>query len=282
MPVKPAYVIVAILFATCAGCGGGGGTSPAAAAPNAAAAPAAPPPAAAPAAPAASAGGIWIAFAGNPSPLQLFIAEDGDVRVTAPPIGGVGPAFGEGAVVVTGNRVQGAYKTRSVQLSPTSAPGGAFDCTLDGTVSTRTSLSATIVCTDAAGSVTTNTWSFFYDSRYEADSSLASMARSYTLPFNTAGNSLTIYGDGTLVGMYHNGPSCTIGGRVSIIDSNFALYRFEVTFSSCSVLRQYEGVTMRGFGTQNLPGQPAGSFLLLLTAVINGRLDSISVMFEPV
>ena len=98
----------------------------------------------------------------------------------------------------------------------------------------------------------------------------------------TATNSLNINGDGTLFGLYDNGPRCTLNGTVSIIDANFNLYRFEVLFSTCTVLAlQYEGATMTGLATRNLPGQKAGAFMMLLTAVINGRLEFASVLYEP-
>jgi hypothetical protein len=213
----------------------------------------------------------------------MMIAEDGDVRVTAPPTATSGPAFGYGAVTVTDNRVAGSYETRALPASgsPASAAALELDCTLEGTVNTRVTMQLTIVCTDAAANATSSTLGFIYDSRYDGDSSLAAIAGNYTLSVNPAGNSLNINGDGTLFGMYQNGPRCTIGGRVSIVAADFNLYRFEVTFSACSVLRQYEGATMTGFGTRDIPGQAAGSFLLLLTAVIDGRLEFISVIYQP-
>ena len=86
-----------------------------------------------------------------------------------------------------------------------------------------------------------------------------------------------------MFGIYHNGPRCTLNGTVSIIHPDFNLYRFEILFSSCTVLaQQYEGARMNGLATRNLPGQKAGAFLLLLTAVINGRLEFASVLYEPV
>jgi hypothetical protein len=39
---------------------------------------------------------------------------------------------------------------------------------------------------------------------------------------------------------------------------------------------------MTGLATRNPPGQKAGAFSLLLTAVIDGRLEFASVMYEPV
>jgi hypothetical protein len=226
---------------------------------------------------------MWFALTGGSTAMTLMIAETGEMRVIAPPsASSSGPAFGYGAVAVTSDRVAGSFETRAVQPSPTSPVGAELDCTLEGTVSTRVTMQATVVCTDAAGNSTTTNLTFHYDSRYEADSSLALIAGNYTLPPNPAGNSLNINGDGTLFGVYQNGPRCTLNGRVAIVDASFNLYRFEVLFSGCTVLTHFEGVTMTGFATRDLPGQKAGAFHLLLTAVVAGRLEFASVVYEPV
>jgi hypothetical protein len=268
---RPTTILVLALLS---GCGGGSGGAPSTVAPTTTN-----PPAAAQ----QSAGGLWFAAAGGSSGATFMIAETGELRVTMGPTSTSGPAFGYGAVTVIGNRVEGSLETRAIPASPTGPPGAELDCTASGTVSTRVSMQLTIVCVDAAGTTTTTPINFMYDSRYDTDSSLADIRGNYTLTVNAATNTLNINGDGTLFGLYHNGPRCTLNGTVSIIHSDFNLYRFDVLFSNCTVLAaQYEGVTMTGLATHNLPGQKAGSFLLLLTAVINGRLEFASVLYEPV
>lgn len=225
---------------------------------------------------------MWFALTGGSTAMTLMIAENGEMRVSAPPTASSGPAFGYGAVTVIGKRVEGSFETRAAQPSPLASSGLELDCTLEGTLSTRTSMDVTVVCTDDAGGSITMPLFFRYDSRYDADSSLALIAGNYTLPTNRAANSLNINGDGTLFGVYENGPRCTLNGRVSIVDANFNLYRFEVLFSGCSVLSQLEGVTMTGFATRDVPGQKAGAFYLLMSAVVGGQLQSVSVIYEPV
>jgi hypothetical protein len=267
----PTILVLALLTGCSGGGGGGAPSTPAPTNTN--------PPATAQ----QSAGGMWFAVSGGSSGTTLMIAETGEVRVTMGPTSTSGPSFGYGAVTVIGNRVEGSLETRAIPASPTAPPGAELDCTASGTVSTRVSMQLTIVCVDAAGTTTTTPISFMFDSRYDTDSSLADIAGNYTLTVNAATNTLNINGDGTLFGMYHNGPRCTLNGTVSIIHSDFNLYRFDVLFSNCTFLAaQYEGVTMTGLATRNLPGQKAGSFMLLLTAVINGRLEFASVLYEPV
>jgi hypothetical protein len=269
--------LAVLAVALCAGCGGsGGGSSPAST----------PAPANTPAVTQQSAGGMWFALPnpGTSSPVaSLMIAETGDLKITMPATTTSGPAFGHGAVTVVGNSVQGSFETRAIASGPIGSAGATLRCTVSGTVATRVSLQLTSDCTDGAGVTTTTAMNLLYDSRYEADSSLADIAGNYTFSVSSATNSLNINGDGTLFGMYANGPRCTLNGTVSIIDPNFNLYRFEVRFSNCTFLaQQYEGVTMTGLATRNLPGQKPGAFLLLMTAVINGRLEFASVLYEPV
>jgi hypothetical protein len=261
--------IVVLAFLT--GCGGGGGGGDYSSTPG----PVTPAPTQ------QSAGGLWFALAGGSNATSLMIAETGELRVTTAPSATNGPGFGFGTITVVGNRADGSYKARVLgsQAAPT---GVELTCTLTGTVTTRSSMELTSVCADTAGVSTTTTLSFMYDARYEEDSSLASIAGNYTLTINASTNTLNINGDGTLFGMYHNGPRCTLNGTVSIINSDFNLYRFETRFSSCGFLSQFEGATMTGFATRNMPGQKAGSFLLQLTAMINGRLEFASVLYEPV
>jgi hypothetical protein len=266
----PTVLVLTLL----AGCGGGGGGY---------SAPPAPTTVNPPAPTQQSAGGMWFSIAGTSSGMSLMISETGDLRVVMPPAGSSGPAFGFGAVTVTGNRVEGNLKTRAITPSPGSPPGAELSCTFDGTVSTRVSMQLTTTCVDTAGSTTTTPISLTYDSRYDEDSSLANIAGNYTLTVNSATNTLNINGDGTVFGMYHNGPRCTLNGTVSIIDSNFGLYRFELLFSNCTFLAAtYEGATLTGFATRNVPGQKAGSFLLMVTALLNGRIEFASVLYEPV
>lgn len=269
--MSKAHAAAILALVACAGCSGGGGDPAPGTTPN-------PPPSPLQ----QSAGGLWFALTGGSTAMTLMIAETGELRVIAPPSSASsGPAFGHGAVLVTTDRVAGSFETRAAQPSPTSPAGAELDCTLDGTVSTRLSMQATVACTDTAGSSTTTALTFHYDSRYDTDSSLALIAGNYTLALHSTGNSLNINGDGTLFGVYQNGPRCTLNGRVAIVDANFNLYRFEVLFSGCTVLTHLEGVTMTGFASRDLPGQKAGAFHLLLTAVVAGRLEYTSVVYEP-
>jgi len=227
-----------------------------------------------------SVGGIWHASLTSVpgGAVTLYVAEDGGMRVTDS-----GPAFGAGAAVVNGvDDVSGSYQVRSIQSSPAVPPAPNRGCTLDGKVVQRVSMRLVIRCTDTAGATTEQNSMFSYDAAYELPSSLEAIAGNYTLPFAPQTNSLTIAKDGTVFGVYHNGQQCTVNGRVELIDARFDLYRFELTFSSCQIFQQFEGQTLTGFAARNLASLTANSFLLLITGVIGGRLEFISVAYQPV
>lgn len=224
-----------------------------------------------------SPGGIWHELKVPLSTRTYFIAETDDMKVMDE-----GPSFGSGAVLVTdANRLAGSYQLRSFQTDPTQPPALDRTCDLDGTVSERASINVTVHCTDDAGTESSDTIALLYDSAYALNSSLAAIAGNYTLDFDAQNNSLNINGDGTVFGLFHNGAQCTVNGRVEIIDGDFDLYRFELTFSSCQILTKYEGQTMTGLAALNLPGTPSGSFLLLLTGPINGRMEVFSLLYLP-
>jgi hypothetical protein len=262
------------MFSGCGGSGGSGGSGNAGD-PMSSASPNLPQPAP------QSPGGIWHAFppqsvSPSPSPLSLFIAENGEMKVMAS-----GPAFGSGAVIVTNdNRLSGSYQLRSIQSNPLAPTTPDTTCEIEGTVTARLQLRVTARCTDAGGVPSSVDYVLGYDTSYETDSTLADIAGNYTLSFSPATNSLNINSDGTVFGLFHNGVRCTVNGRVEIPDSRFNLYRFELGFSSCQTIARYEGQTMTGLAVRAPPGLPPGAFLLLLTGAIEGRLHVFSILYE--
>ena len=251
------------LLVVAAGCSGHGGNS---AAGNGVPVPTGP----------QSPGGIWVATTPPVSTLTLFVAEDGDMRVSAE-----GPSFGAGAVMVTNlNQVTGSYHLRALQPSQTNPAASNLTCFVAGTVTTRTTMQLTVDCTDDAGASTERRLSFFYDATYEMGSSLADIAGNYTLEFRPATNTLNINGDGTLFGMLDNGPQCLLNGVVEIIDARFDLYRVTLSYSNCTRLPQYEGVTMTGFARRAYATQ-AGAFYAFLTGIVDAELSVLSVIYVP-
>jgi hypothetical protein len=274
MIVRPRLVAVFLLVSIAAGCGGGGGGSnPAAANPPAANPPASPPPVVN-----KSPGGIWHGFSTNNEAFTFFVAETGDLRSleTKGAAGANPPLFGSGAVIVNaGDQLAGAYDS--------GRPFSAFTehCEFTGTLSERVSMSMTLECTDGAGVKRSAPVIMGYDSDYDGGSALATIAGNYQFTLRPT-NFLNIDGNGVIFGMYDNGPKCTVNGTVKLVDPRYNLYRFEWQLSLCQPpLLKFEGATVIGFAVKDPRGTPAGSFLALLTGIVDGHLEGVSLLYAP-
>jgi hypothetical protein len=227
-----------------------------------------------------SAGGIWHGVSTNNETLTLLVAETGDLRALetvgiagAPPT--TPPLFGSGAVLVTGDRLDGAYDTGH----PFAASSG--HCTFTGTVRERVSMSITLECTDDSGMKTSSAYLLSYDSSYSGASSLATVAGNYEFSL-VADNFLNIDGNGVIFGHYHNGADCTVNGTVTLIDARYNLYSVEWQLSLCQApLLQFEGATLTGFAYTTDRAAPSGSMLLFLTGPVAGNIEGLSVLYVP-
>lgn len=258
-------ILLAILI-TAFGCGGGGSSSPQ---------PAQDVP---PQETLQSAGGIWAAPGAPDVAVTIYITEDGRMRIFDS-----GPRLGVGAAVVTnGNEVSGSYEVLELI-----AFGTVTHCEFEGTVSTRTSLVLDVTCTDANDVITERSLSFFYDSGYERDSSLAEIAGNYEDPplGVPLSNSLSISSNGVIFGHFQNGGAdCTVNGQVGVIDASFAPLEVELNLSLCAGIlgSAFEGTTLEGLILNNVPGSPADSFLMLVSGMAGGTLRIFSMLFVEV
>ncbi len=105
------------------------------------------------------------------------------------------------------------------------------DCTLSGTVTERQTMSVTANCTTTAGLQDQTTVALNYDTIYERDSSLATIAGIYD---DGSGIVTDIASDGMI---FEQDPvsGCVTNGQVSVIDNGtFNLYGVELGFSNCT------------------------------------------------
>lgn len=231
-----------------------------------------------------SPGGSWFVLDSNSNPVQLYISETGKVRsifhvaaVTD------GPTFGAGSVDIAGtHEVYGVLQAKGIQPAG-GPPPVELNCTLTGTVSERSSLLLSVVCSDSNGIVYDERFSLRPQPGYGAGSSLNDIAGNYTLPSRPDTNMLNITADGTLFGMYHNGANCTVNGVVSIIDPDFSFLDVEWTMANCTdPIGIYEGAAVSGFAMKSpSPNDPPGSYYFLLTGLNDSGFFAISVNFEP-
>ncbi len=262
------------VFGLVTGCGGGGGPSQA--------------PGITPGGPPAgvnqSPGGIWAGLTASGGNASFYVTEDGRLWSITPVDATTGPTFGAGSLRVTnGNAVRGGYEAKGILPDPVSPSPGVLTCELNGTITERARLTLDLSCSDANGPLWDDSVTLLYQSGYTLGSDLATIAGNYTLAPLAATNMLNIAADGTVFGMYANGPSCTVNGQVSLIDPAYNLYDVNWTFSNClSSLLNFEGAGFNGIATMTSdPVAPAGSFYLLMTGAVDGQFRAISVVYEP-
>jgi hypothetical protein len=269
--VKRVSISIPFLLIAVAGCGGGGSATP----------PSLQPPAVPPTQ--ESAGGIWFGRDSTLAPVTIYAAENGEAKISLSPAGAIVPSFGTGSIALTGGSALEAAFEVSAALTPGSLPTEDLACSLTGMLVSRQSLSGDLTCSDAFGIVYDESLELLFDPNYERPSSLAAIAGNYTVPLRPATNSLNIATDGTISGLYDNGPQCAVNGLVEVIDPDYSLLAVDWTFSACTgPLGIFEGVEMSGFALETpAPTAPPGSYYFLLTGQAALGLYAVSMLFEP-
>ena len=237
-----------------------------------------------------SPGGQWLGFDSQSRLVNLLISEDGNVRgflelgAAMEP-----PAFTAGTVSVSdGDAISGVMRGQDLlSFPPVFLLGGLpapnpYSCSISGTVTERASMNVQITCSDDTSLVYDEALMLTPQPGYLQASSLSAIAGNYTLSTNPATNILNVAEDGTVFGMFDNGPTCTVNGTVSIIDSRYSLLDVSWTLSSCTDLLGFaEGGEYSGFAMPSPdPGAP-DSYYFLLIRELPDSLSLISVIYDP-
>ena len=270
--MKRISLLILSLFTV--GCGGGSPTS------------VSPPPISPPVA-LQSPGGQWLGFDSQSRLVNLLVSESGDVRGFI----GLGtamepPAFMAGNVSVSNSdAVSGVMRGQDLlSFPPAGLPGapGPYNCSISGTVAERTSLNLQIACSDDTSLVYDEALVLTPQTGYLQASSLSAIAGNYTLSTNPATNILNVAEDGTVFGMFDNGPTCTVNGTVSIIDSRYSLLDVSWTLSFCTdPIGFAEGGEYSGFAMPSPDSSAPDSYYFLLIRELPDSLSLISVIYDP-
>ena len=270
--MKRISLLILSLFTV--GCGGGSPT------------PVSPPPISPPVA-LQSPGGQWLGFDSQSRLVNLLVSESGDVRgflelgTAMEP-----PAFTAGTVGVSnGDAISGVMRGQDLlSFPPAGLPGAPspYSCSISGTVTERASMNVQIACSDDTSLVYDEALVLTPHPRYLQGSSLSAIAGNYTLSTNPATNMLNVAEDGTVFGMFDNGPTCTVNGTVSIIDSRYSLLDVSWTLSSCTDLLGFaEGGEYSGFAMPSPDSGAPDSYYFLLIRELPESLSLISVIYDP-
>jgi hypothetical protein len=262
--------LCALLFACLTACGGGGKS-------NGPGEPQSP-------------GGIWFDPGAVGGLAAFWISENGDLAAQLHMDGAFLASFGAGTIsVAEDNVVSGSFELAGARLLLPTQQGEDLGCSVSGTVLERQTLSVDVTCADSNGVVYDETLAMIYDgSIYERESSLDAIAGNYTNLFPIDTNFLSITGDGTIMGSYHNGGAhCIVNGTAAIVDADYTLVDISWTMSSCIIDPllniDFEGVQVSGFAMEiRSPTGAPGSYLFLLTGRAGDRVFSISVGYHRI
>jgi hypothetical protein len=228
LSVLPLIASLGLLVSACGG-GGGGGSNP-------------------PPIPNAAVGGIWagtVTVAGQGTlDLVGLVAEDGRGHF----IQEDGVQYW-GTVTSSGNQISASI-SGAVQVGD-QFPDGSTSGTgsIIGTIAARSTITGTSTFTTTGGSKTSGTISLIYDSLYDRDSSLATIAGNYTNAFFPGSDALNVSSSGVIFGQEPE-TGCVVNGQVKTINTAYNTYDVEYTYSSCTGVNSIlNGSTFSGIGT---------------------------------
>jgi len=251
------YLYVLIWTVFCVSCGGGGGG----------AAPFVPPPVIN-----ASPGGIWTGIDSDGDLVIALVTETGRFNFLDE-FGNQGSGI---LSVSNGNDVAGNFQLVT-PLGITFPDGTTLaDCTLSGTVSERLTMTVTADCTTMAGLQDQITVTLDYETIYERDSSLATIAGMYN---DGSGIVTEIASDGTI---FEQDPvsGCVTNGQVNIIDPAFNAYDVQFGFSNCTgQFTNLNGTSFVGIATLDNTVTPE-ALIVAATGDVAGTLVSFVSVSE--
>lgn len=215
---------VAVLSALALGCGGGGGGGGGNGNP--------PPPTN------RSVGGLWLGTLdfsdGTSLDTLALVGETGEFQwLVAPATGSTNPEAERqqifGTLQVSGTSVISMNAISALPTGSVTAAGSTYGFTdLSGTVVERATLAGEFTTTGDQGDVFTGTFAFAYNALYERNSSLATVAGTYT----TATDSITIDTLGQL--FYQGTDGCVAAGTAEVINADYNMYRLQFEVANCT------------------------------------------------
>lgn len=207
-------------------------------------------------------GGAWIGTDSDGNPLNVLSTDDGRFNMVVLTTG----EQGVGNATATGNDISISYTFVAPLGSALFDGSESATCIGTGTIQERQSLSVNVDCATSLGGNFNVTADLTYDSIYDRDSSLATVAGSYT---TTAGVIYTVAGDGGLFAQdQFNG--CVINGQLSTIDTKYNLYNVSWNYANCQApFDNFNGSVFNGFAMLN-DGVAPEQIVFFVTGSIGG------------
>jgi len=159
----------------------------------------------------------------------------------------------DGTVQVSGSTLAASVSGFS-DFSSTFTDGSSYGLgTLNGTVTTGTSLAATLTFTTNGGTAISGTWSLTYEPQSTDTSSTGAVSGNYT--DNVTGTVLSINNDGVMTSQNAN-DGCVLNGTLATSDAAHDVYEVAFTYGNCTgTYAAVNGVQFTGLATLN-PSSP--------------------------
>lgn len=159
-------------------------------------------------------------------------------------------------------------------FSSTFSDGSNFGIgTLNGTVSTAGTLTATLTFTTNGGTAVTGTWSLSFVPQSNDASSTLSVSGNYT--DNVTGTVLSINNDGVMTSQNANN-GCVLNGTISTADSTHDLYEVAYTYGNCTgTYAPLNTVQFTGLATLN-PSSPAQLSVAVVGASTTAKYGTVT------
>jgi len=139
--------------------------------------------------------------------------------------------------------------------------------TLNGTVTSGSTLTLTLTFTTNGGTAQSGSWSLSFSSLSNSGSSLASVSANYT--DSASGATVSINGDGVMSGQNATN-SCVLNGSISVSDASYDVYAVSFTYEDCTgSYAVLNGVQFTGLAAFNGTSSPAQ-----LSIVVSGASSS--------
>jgi hypothetical protein len=148
--------------------------------------------------------------------------------------------------------------------------------TVNGAVTTGSSITATLTFTTNGNTAISGSWALSYSSQSNTASSPAAISGNYT--DTSTGAVLSINSDGVMTA---SGPSnCVLNGSISTGDTSHDIYEVSYTYDNCtgSTYAPLNGVQFTGLATLNTSSSPAQLLIAVTGASSTNKYSIVSTL----
>ena len=219
-------------------------------------------------------GGLWtgtLTVNGVAYTAQAMSSETGELELLETDPASSFKAQYWGTISTSGNALSASFSGAVLnQADPFSDGSFRGTGTATGTIQQRSSITAAISFKTSLGNTISGQLALTYDLSYGQPSALATISGNYTNTAAPGTDVLTITSAGVLTYTDPLTTQCMASGTVTLIDSNYAVYAAQITFSNCNNVYSYlNGVSIQGLADLDTTASPR-ALLFLMHGMVGG------------